>query len=56
MHSCRSGYYGLVKHVEMQLNRLFQYVRDRRLMDTTFIMFVSDRGEILGDNHLFAKT
>ena len=56
MHHCRAGYYGLVNHVDMQLNRLFQYMRDRRLLENTFIMFVSDHGERLGDHHLFAKT
>ena len=56
MHHCRAGYYGLVNHVDMQLNRLFQYMRDRGLLNDTFIMFVSDHGEMLGDHHLFAKT
>ena len=56
MHHCRAGYYGLVNHVDMQLNRLFQYMRDRRLLNDTFIMFASDHGEMLGDHHLFAKT
>ena len=56
MHHCRAGYYGLVNHVDMQLNRLFQYMRDRGLLYDTFIMFVSDHGEMLGDHHLFAKT
>ena len=56
MHHCRAGYYGLVNHVDMQLNRLFQYMRDKGLLYDTFIMFVSDHGEMLGDHHLFAKT
>ena len=56
MHHCRAGYYGLVNHVDMQLNRLFQYMRDRGLLYDTFIMFVSDHGEMLGDHHMFAKT
>ena len=56
MHHCRAGYYGLVNHVDMQLNRLFQYMRDKGVLNDTFIMFVSDHGEMLGDHHLFAKT
>ena len=56
MHHCRAAYFGLINHVDMQLSRLFQYIRDNGLLEETFVVFVSDHGEMLGDHHLFAKT
>jgi arylsulfatase A-like enzyme len=56
MHACRAGYYGLINHVDMQIGRLLQYLRDARLLDDTWIVFTSDHGEMLGDHNLFGKT
>jgi arylsulfatase len=55
MHYCRAAYYGLINHVDSQLGRLFQYMRDRRLLDNTCILFTADHGEMLGDHHMFSK-
>ena len=56
MQACRAGYYGLINHVDMQISRLLQYMRDTRLIDNTLIVFVSDHGEMLGDHRLFHKS
>ena len=56
MHHCRAAYFGLINHIDMQLSRLFQYLRDNGLLEETFVVFVSDHGEMLGDHHMFAKT
>ncbi|MBI3972407.1 MAG: arylsulfatase [Chloroflexi bacterium] len=55
MHYCRAAYYGLINHVDSQLGRLFQYLRDSKLLDNTFILFTADHGEMLGDHHMFSK-
>jgi arylsulfatase len=55
MHYCRAAYFGLISHVDAQLGRLFQYMRDRRLLNDTFILFTADHGEMLGDHHMFSK-
>jgi len=56
MHYYRAGYFGLINHVDTQLSRLFQYIRDARLLEDTFAVFTADHGEMLGDHHMFAKT
>lgn len=56
MHSARAGYYGLINHVDDQIGRLITYLQESRLFDTTFILFTSDHGEMLGDHNLFRKT
>jgi arylsulfatase len=55
MRSCRAGYYGLINHVDTQVGRLLQYLRDARLLDETLVLYTADHGEMLGDHHLFAK-
>ena len=55
MHNARAAYYGMINHIDMQLGRLFQYMRDARLLENTFIMFVADHGEMLGDHDMFSK-
>ena len=55
MHYCRAAYYGLINHVDSQVGRLLQYLRDLRLFDETFILFASDHGEMLGDHNMFQK-
>jgi arylsulfatase A-like enzyme len=55
MHACRAGYYGLINHVDTQVGRLLQYLRDTRLLEDTLVLYTADHGEMLGDHHMFAK-
>lgn len=55
MHDFRAGYYGLINHVDDQVGRLVQYLRDTRLLDESFLLVTSDHGEMLGDHHMLAK-
>ena len=53
-----AGYYGLINHVDDQLNYLFDRWNSSPLCDhdrPTWIIFASDHGEMLGDHHLFRK-
>ncbi|MEX0324900.1 MAG: arylsulfatase [Puniceicoccaceae bacterium] len=52
----RAGYYGLITQIDHQLNRLFHHLKERKLYDNTWICFVSDHGELLGDHHLYRKS
>ena len=54
MQYCRAGYYGLINEIDAQLGRLVNYLR-RELLENTFIVFVADHGEMLGDHHRFRK-
>ena len=55
MHYCRAAYYGLINEIDSQLGRLFNAMRGS-LLANTYVIFVSDHGEMLGDHHRFAKT
>ncbi len=55
LQRARAGYYGHLTHIDHQLNRLFEALKEWRVDDNTWIMFVSDHGDLLGDHHLFRK-
>ena len=50
---CYAGYYGLITHVDDQLSRFL--LRIRQCAPNTYILFVADHGEMLGDHYLFRK-
>jgi arylsulfatase A-like enzyme len=51
----RAAYYGLINHIDSQVGRLLQYLKDRRLLGDTLVLFTSDHGEMLGDHYLAQK-
>ena len=51
----RAGYYGLMTHIDHQINRFIESLRHSRLLDNTYLCFISDHGELIGDHHLFRK-
>lgn len=52
----RRAYYAQLAHLDFQIGRLRRYLKGRRLLDNTWIVFSSDHGEMLGDHHMFRKT
>lgn len=58
MREHAAGYFGLINHVDDQLNYLFDRWSCSPLKPDrpTWIIFASDHGEQLGDHHLFRKT
>ncbi len=48
-------YMGLVRQVDDQLGRLFEYLKQRSLFEQTMIVFTSDHGDYLGDHWLGEK-
>ena len=58
LRSARAGYYGLINHVDDQINRLLNPVNgiDGRTGRNTAVIFTADHGEMLGDHHLWRKT
>lgn len=48
-------YMGLVRQIDDQLGRLFEYLRQTDRFDNTMIVFTSDHGEYLGDHWLGEK-
>jgi arylsulfatase len=55
LHRARSGYYGHMTHIDHQLNRFFEVLQEFGEMSNTYICFVSDHGEMMGDHYLFRK-
>jgi arylsulfatase len=55
LQRARAGYYGHMAHIDLQLNRFVESLQEFGLKDNTYICFVSDHGEMLGDHHLFRK-
>jgi len=52
----RQAYYGSVSHVDEQIGRILETLDQRKLLDQTLIVFLSDHGDMLGDQHLWRKT
>ena len=48
-------YMGLVKQIDDQLGRLFAFLEERGLLDTTMVVFTSDHGDYLGDHWMGEK-
>jgi arylsulfatase A-like enzyme len=55
-HRWRAAYYGAVTHVDYQLGRVVQYLREANLLDETFVLFTADHGEMLGDHRMIGKS
>jgi arylsulfatase A-like enzyme len=52
----RQAYYGSVSHVDEQIGRVLEVLDQRKLMDNTLIVLLSDHGDMLGDQNLWRKT
>jgi arylsulfatase A-like enzyme len=52
----RAGYFGHMTHVDHQINRILYELRHNGLEESTYVCFLSDHGEMLGDHCMFQKT
>ena len=55
LQRARAGYYGHMTHIDQQLNRFFETLQEFGQRDNSYVCFVSDHGEMLGDHQLFRK-
>jgi len=51
----RKYYYALVSHVDHEVGRILNYLKEEGLWDNTVIIFTSDHGEHLGDHGKIQK-
>jgi arylsulfatase len=51
----RAGYYGHMTHIDHQINRFLEMLREFGLHENTYVCFLSDHGEMMGDHYLFRK-
>lgn len=54
LRSCQAGYYGLINHIDDQINRILDRNPQVDWRNTT-TLFTADHGEMLGDHYLFRK-
>ena len=50
-----SGYMGLVKQIDDEMGKLFEFMEQQDLMNNTMIVFCADHGDFLGDHWLGDK-
>jgi len=55
LHRARAAYYASITHIDHQLGRFFDMLKEHGQFDNTFFVFTSDHGELLGDHNLFRK-
>jgi arylsulfatase A-like enzyme len=51
----RRAYFAQIMHLDDQIGRLINHCRRNGLMKNTWIVFMSDHGELLGDHHGWRK-
>ncbi len=51
----KRAYYALITQIDYSLGRIFGALRENNLFENTWIVFVSDHGEMLGDHHAAQK-
>jgi arylsulfatase A-like enzyme len=51
----RRAYYAQINHLDDQIGRMIHYLKRKKRLDNTYIVFISDHGEMLGDHHMYAK-
>lgn len=56
LQRARAGYYGHMTHIDHQINRFVESLREFGLHENTYMLFVSDHGEMMGDHHMFRKS
>jgi arylsulfatase A-like enzyme len=56
LQRARAGYYGHMTHIDHQINRFLEVLKEYGLEENTWVCFVSDHGEMLGDHNLYRKS
>lgn len=56
LQRAKAGYYGHMTHIDHQINRILESLKDYDASENTYIMFTSDHGEQMGDHHFFKKS
>ena len=54
LREAKAGYYGLISHLDDQLALFLATLKRRE--DNTYVMFLSDHGEMLGDHYFWRKS
>jgi arylsulfatase A-like enzyme len=52
----RQGYYGSISFVDEQIGRVLEALEKKHILDETLILFLSDHGDMTGDQNLWRKS
>ena len=55
LQRARAGYYGHMTHIDHQIYRFIEAMRQYNVFDNTYFLFTADHGEMMGDHHMFRK-
>ncbi len=55
LRQTKSGYYGLINHVDDQMRIFLARLASLGLRENTYLFFLSDHGEMLGDHYFWRK-
>ena len=55
LERARKAYFAQITHLDYQIGRLYWWLRNKKMLDSTTIIFTSDHGELLGDHYLYRK-
>lgn len=55
LRRARAGYYGHMTHVDQQIAALLEQLAHYGVRENTYVCFISDHGEMLGDHDMFHK-
>ncbi|MFZ2537724.1 MAG: arylsulfatase [Oscillospiraceae bacterium] len=55
MRQAQIGYYACISHLDNQIGRLIESLKEDGSYNNTVIIFTSDHGELLGDHHTYRK-
>lgn len=56
VQNSRRGYYGSVSFVDEQVGRILETLERQKILDRTLILYMSDHGDMLGDQFLWRKS
>lgn len=55
VHRARAGYFGHMTHIDTQVSRFLQALFEFGVDSNTYVVFISDHGDMMGDHHLWRK-
>ncbi|MBO4368063.1 MAG: arylsulfatase [Clostridia bacterium] len=56
LREAQTGYYACITQVDYQIGRIMEMLVQERLAPDTYVIFLADHGELLGDHNLFRKS
>ena len=55
IRASRYAYYSMINHVDEQVGKVIQALKERGELENTLIIYCSDHGDMMGDHHMWRK-